>query len=69
MNDCAIAAGSAATKAEIRKRNKYQEMVRRYKFEPIAIETTGVFGSTTRTIIKEIGKRVSDKTGDIRESL
>ena len=69
VHECATVAGSAATKAEIRKRNKYQEMGRRYKFEPIAIETTGVYGSTTRTIIKEIGKRISDKTGDIRESL
>ena len=50
--DCAIEAGSAATKAEIRKRNKYHEMVRRYKFEPIAIETKGVYSSTTRTIFK-----------------
>ena len=69
MNECAIEAGSAATKAEIRKRNKYHEMVRRYKFEPNAIETPGIYGSTTRTILKEIGKRISDKTGDIRESL
>ena len=38
VNDCAITAGSAATKAEIRKRNKYHEMVSRFKFEPIAIE-------------------------------
>ena len=44
-------------------------MVRRFRFEPIAIETSGVFGPTTRAIINEIGKRISEKTGDVRESL
>ena len=62
-------AGSAAKKKENEKRAKYPEMVRRFQFEPIAIETSGVFGPTTKVIIKEIGKRISEKTGDVRESL
>ena len=43
--------------------------MRRYRFEPVAIETSGVFGSSTRNIVTEIGKRISEKTGEKRESL
>ena len=41
----------------------------RFRFEPIAIETSGVFGYSTRTIVNEIGKRISEKTGDKRETM
>ena len=44
-------------------------MLRRFQFKPIAIETSGVYGPTTRVIIKEIGKRISEKTGDARVSV
>ena len=46
---------------------KYPDLVRKYRFEPVAVETSGVFGSSTRTIIKEIGRKISEKTRDIRE--
>ena len=60
--------GSAAAKAENAKRTKYSGLVVRFRFEPIAIETSGVFGHSTRIIISEIGKRISEKTGDKRET-
>ena len=60
---------SAAAKAENAKRTKYPGLVSRFIFEPIAIETSGVFGHSTRTIISEIGKRISEKTGDKRETM
>ena len=69
INESAIESGQAAAKAENTKRTKYPDLVQRYKFEPIAIETSGVFGPSTRNIIHEIGKRISDKTGDKRETL
>ena len=68
VNEAAINVGSAAAKAENAKRTKYPVLVRERRFEPIAIETSGVFGHTTRTIISEIGKRISEKTGDKRET-
>ena len=67
VNEAAITAGSAAAKAENAKRTKYSRLISRYRFEPIAIETSGVFGHSTRIIISEIGKRISEKTGDKRE--
>ena len=67
--ESAVEAGAAAAKAEESKRIKYPEMVRRYRFEPIAIETSGVFGPTTRLIVQEIGKRISQLSGDKRETM
>ena len=69
INDSAIEAGQAAAKAENTKRNKYLDLARRYRFEPVAIETSGAFGPSTRNLIQEIGKRISEKTGDKRETL
>ena len=56
-------------KAEISKRAKYPDIVRNYKFEPIAIETSGVYGPSTKIIIQEIGNRISQKSGDKREAM
>ena len=69
VNGAAIEAGHVASKAENTKRNKYSILARSYRIEPIAIETSGVFGSSTKNIINEIGKRISEKTGEKRETL
>ena len=68
VNDTAIEVGHAAAKAENTKRAKYPDLVRRFRFEPIAIETSGVFGPSTKNIVYEIGKRITEKTGDKRET-
>ena len=64
-----ITAGTADKKAEDDKRARYFALSRTYRFEPIAIETSGVFGPTTKVIVSEIGKRISEKSGDARESM
>ena len=69
VNESAVEAGRSALKAEISKRAKYPDMVRNYMFEPIAIETSGVYGPSTKIIIQEIGKRISQKSGDKRETM
>ena len=65
----AVTAGQAASKAEESKRSKYTDLVRRFRFEPIAIETSGVYGPTTRVIVQEIGKRIMQVSGDKRETM
>jgi len=40
----------------------------RYVFEPISVETLGVFNSSARLLLNEIGKRISFNTGEIRET-
>ena len=47
--------GSAAGEAEMRKRQKYERLVDAYIFEPVAIETTGVYGPSTTVILKFTG--------------
>ena len=59
INDTAIEAGHAAAKAENSKRAKYPDLVRRFRFEPVAIETSGAFGPSTKNIVYEIGKRIT----------
>ena len=65
----AISAGSAATEAETRKRRKYGALLQQFLFEPIALETSGVYGESTARIVKEIGRRLVETTGESRESL
>ena len=40
----ALAPGAAARQAEERKRRRYAELSQPYIFEPIALETSGVYG-------------------------
>ena len=40
-----------------------------YRVEPIAIETSGAFGPSTKIIVNEIGKRISEKNGEKRECI
>ena len=60
VNGAVVEAGHAASKAENTKRTKYPNLVRNYRFEPIAIETSGVFGSSyKKKIVNESGNRIS----------
>ena len=63
----ALQAGSAAEAPEERKRHTYAEISESHLFEPIAVETTGVFGPTTLGLLKSIGKKISQESGDPRE--
>ena len=66
--DTAITPGAAADRREAEKRQKYREISRRYVFEPVAVETTGVLGSSTLRFLRGLGKRISACTGDKRET-
>ena len=68
VSQCAIDAGSAAKDAETHKRRKYAELAETYQFEPIAVETTGVYGPSTRKLISAIGSRIRAITDDPRET-
>ena len=64
----AIEAGTAAIEAEDRKRRKYAGLAGAYRFEPIAVETTGVYGVSTNLVLRAIGRRLVEATGERRES-
>ena len=40
----------------------------RYIFEPIAVETLGVFNASARHLLDDLGRRISENTGEARET-
>ena len=61
-------AGSAAELAASRKEEKYAAIDGRYIFEPIAIESLGVFSTSARQLLADLGRRISQISGEARES-
>ena len=45
----------------------YSRLEDRYRFEPVAVETTGVIGERGSKLITEIGRRIKQRTGETRE--
>jgi len=50
------------------KEEKYAALDGRYIFEPIAIETLGVFNTSTRQLLSNLGRKISESTGEAREA-
>jgi len=47
---------------------KYADLDDRYIFEPIAIETLGVFDTTARQLLFDLGMKITESTGEAREA-
>src|SRR5207244_8083048 len=62
-----VSAGSAVEGAATRKELKYSDLMSRYTFVPIAIETMGTISTSGSELIDEIGKRSHSLSGDNRE--
>ncbi|XP_021962574.1 uncharacterized protein LOC110858198 [Folsomia candida] len=58
--------GAAAEKAEDRKMKRYEDLLDRFLFVPVAVETTGVWGKEGLSLIKEIGTRITALTDEKR---
>jgi len=54
--------------AATRKEEKYVDVGARYIFEPIAVETMGVFNASARHLLDDLGRRISEKSGEARET-
>ena len=67
LNRSAMEAGITANNAEERKRRKYAALAEAHQFEPIAVETKGVYGESTESI-RAISRRLVDATGDPMEA-
>ena len=59
--------GSVATDAETDKCWKYNDLLDNYYFQPVAIETTGVYGKSTAPFLSCLAKKLVDILGDTRE--
>ena len=63
-----VALSAADNTAEDGKRRKHAALNVRFRFEPKALETAVVFDKTTEVLLKEIGKRISEVSGDCKET-
>jgi hypothetical protein len=61
-------AGGAASRASTNKEEKYAELSKVHNFVAIAIETHGPINSKALTFIQALGKRLSEASGDPRET-
>jgi len=55
--------------AATRKEEKYVDLGARYIFEPIAVETLGVFNASARHLLDDLGRRISENSGEARDQL
>jgi len=55
-----------ATKAEGAKCQKYHDLQSNCHFQPVAIETTGVYGKSTAPFLNGLTKKLVDVSGDPR---
>jgi len=60
--------GAAEEMAASRKVGKYVDLGARYIFEPIAVETLGVFNASARHLLNDLGRRSSLNSGEARET-
>ena len=60
-------ADTAENSTEECKRRKYAAFAEKRQFEPIAVETMGVYGESTRVILRAIGHLLVEATGEPRE--
>ena len=65
---CSKNASAAADTRETQKISKYRCLANDYHFVPIGIETFGSFGSEGYKLIKSIGKRIFEATGEKRST-
>merc|ERR1712212_183213 len=68
LPECATRPGAAAEAAEKRKRDKYAQISQTHRFEPLAVETTGVLGPSSLKFVAELGNRIRQCTGKRRET-
>ena len=63
----AVQARAAANEAESRKRSKCASLTDRFDLQPIAVETSGVFGESTLVFLHNLGSRIASANGDVLE--
>ena len=68
INAAAREPGAASELAASRKEEKYADLDGRYTFEPIAIETLGVFNTSARQLLCDLGRKISENTWEVRET-
>ena len=66
-SQCRYTSASVTTDAESDKCQKCKDFLDNYYFQPVAIETTGVYGKSTAPFFNCLAKKLVDISGDPRE--
>jgi len=61
--------GAAAELAASRNSDKYANLPNSYLFQPIALENLGAINESAISLISELGREISAKSNDPRESI
>ena len=69
LDRTSVTAGAAAEHAAELKISKYADLLQYYDFVPISVETFGCWSDNALEFVKALGKRMSDVTGDPRETV
>ena len=69
VNKSAKEACSAAADRENKKIDKYANLSHNYHFIPVGTETYGAFGPKGLKLLKSIGKRIHEATGEKRSTM
>ena len=59
--------GTAAEMAATRKMAKYRVLSSHFVFQPIAVETQGPLNESARDLLSDVGRKISERSGDDRE--
>jgi hypothetical protein len=63
-----VLAGAAAERATFAKNDKYKDISRSHEFCAVALETLGPINDDGQSLLNKIGRRLTEVTGDPRES-
>ena len=66
INQTSIRSGAAAGQAEVKKQRKYSTLQSNFLFVPVAVETSGCWGSEAMKFIRSIGMKITQSTDEPR---
>ena len=65
----ALQQGAAADSSAASKTQKYASISQTHIFAPVAIETTGVWNQQASEFLTELGRRITEVTGEMKETI
>jgi len=68
LSSSAAFPGSKCCSAEASKQTKYKSLEDRFTFVPIAIETSGIIGPKSKHFLRELGHRITNRSGESKET-
>ena len=68
LSETSLTAGAAAESASSKKEAKYRDISRTHLFVPVAVESLGPINKSGVDFLSTLGKHLTDKSGDPRET-